>query len=193
MRIDEVILAEISDAAKAAQQQQRDLHNQKRRSGIGTDTKNYGRDTAQSQFHGVEVGDLTNVARKDQKDIDVSKDREGGTTQREPSRQTQPDGPSSADIRNQARADALRGRGRMAGFDDDDDDVKTGSDGRKLRHQRYYRSKKFDPDKEYDTILPRLLPKDALKKVKNTAASFIRNPSDTMANLRYKFKDLLQK
>ena len=100
----------------------------------------------------------------------------------------EPDSKSAADLRTQARTAALRGRGQRSSGDDGD--FKTGSDGRKLKHDRFYQDDRLG---DFDTVLPQLGLKKAAKSAKKYAANFVRDPSATMANLRYKFKDLLQK
>lgn len=192
MRIDEVIIKEISQAQKDAMKQMRDIHIQRRIQGVGTDTSTYGRDMGQSIGTDVEVGDLKNVPDKGTTDADVrgKADKSQISKSQEP---RQKDGPSDAELRAKARTAALKGTSRrgLDTKDSDSDGVRTGSDGRKLKHQKYYRNPAFDPNAEYDTVLPSLGIKKGLSKVRNTVASYIRNPSDTMANLRYKFKDLL--
>lgn len=192
MRIDEVIIQEISQAQKDAMKQMRDIHIQRRIQGVGTDTSTYGRDMGQAVGTDVEVGDLKNVPDKGTTDADVR-----GTSQKDQiSKRAEPrkkDGPSDAELRAKARTAALKGTSRrgLNTKDGDSDGVRTGSDGRKLRHQKYYGNPAFDPDAEYDSVLPSFGIKKGLSKARNTVASYLRNPSDTMANLRYKFKDLL--
>ena len=192
MRIDEVIIKEISQAQKDAMKQMRDIHIQRRIQGVGTDTSTYGRDMGQSIGTDVEVGDLKNVPDKGTTDADVrgKADKTQISKSQEPRKK---DGPRDAELRAKARTAALKGTSRrgLDTKDSDSDGVRTGSDGRKLKHQKYYRNPAFDPNAEYDTVLPSLGIKKGLSKVRNTVASYIRNPSDTMANLRYKFKDLL--
>lgn len=192
MRIDEVIIQEISKTQRDASKQMRDIHIQRRIQGLGTDTSTYGRDMGQSVGTDVEVGDLKNVPNVGSTDVDVrNKSQQSQIKKREEPRKKE--GPSDAELRSKARADALKGTSRrgLNTKDGDSDGVRTGSDGRKLRHQKYYGNPAFDPDAEYDTILPNFGVKKGIKKVRNTVASYMRNPSDTMANLRYKFKDLL--
>jgi hypothetical protein len=178
MKINEV-LTEVNTKHSDASKQMRDLHIQKRISGVAVDTKNVGKQMGTSAATGVEVGDLANVADKGQKDTDLGKVDTSPITDKRPQKQS--DGPSSADLRRQAQQDVLRGRtGR------------TGIDGRELKHDRFYG--KDGQVKDYDTILSR--PgriKDAGKTLKKYAANFVRDPANTMADLRYKFKDLLQK
>ena len=71
MRIDEVIIKEISKAQKDAMKQMRDIHTQRRIQGVGTDTSTYGRDMGQSIGTDVEVGDLKNVPNVGSTDVDV--------------------------------------------------------------------------------------------------------------------------
>ena len=132
------------------------------------------------------TGDLTNVQKKGTTDQEVSKQDTGqATSKAEPKKDPRDSGAQKT--RRKRQDDILRGRGKRG-------DQRYGSDGRQLRHDKYYVDKEVDRIKDYDYIVPG---KDTIKKagkaVKNTVASFIRKPSDTMANLRYKFKDLLQK
>ena len=189
MRIDEVIIQEISQAQQDAMKQMRDIHTQRRIKGIGTDTSTYGSQIGQSVGTDVEVGDLTNVGKKGSKDTEVSKDDEQPIKKSEPAKKA--DGPSSTDLRRQAQRDALRGRNRPAGSGPSDEPTRIGSDGRKLKHDRYY-GQTGDLD-DYDTIIPDFGIKKGADTAKRYAANFVRDPSKTMANLRYKFKDLLQK
>ena len=78
MRIDEVIIQEISQAQKDAMKQMRDIHIQRRIQGVGTDTSTYGRDMGQAVGTDVEVGDLKNVPDKGTTDADVR-----GTSQKD--------------------------------------------------------------------------------------------------------------
>lgn len=178
MKINEV-LTEVDSKHSDAMKQARELHTQKRISGVAVDTKNVGKQVGTSAATGVEVGDLANVADRGQKDTDLGKIDKLPATDK--AQQQRPDGPSSADLRRQAQRDVLRGRtGR------------TGIDGRELKHDRFYG--KDGQVKDYDTILttPKGV-KDAGKTIKKYAANFVRDPANTMADLRYKFKDLLQK
>jgi len=192
MRVDEVIIQEISQAQQDAMKQMRDIHTQRRIKGIGTDTSTYGSQIGQSVGTDVEVGDLTNVGKKGSKDTEVDKDVNTPPKKSEPSKD-KPSGPSSTDLRRQAQRDALRGRVRPsgAGASSSDEPTRIGSDGRKLKHDRYYgQSAELD---DYDNILPDFGIKKGAETAKRYAANFVRDPSKTMANLRYKFKDLLQK
>jgi hypothetical protein len=178
MKINEV-LTEVDTKHSDASKQARDLHIQKRISGVAVDTKNVGKQMGTSAATGVEVGDLANVADKGQKDTDLGRDIKAPA--RDKPQRKRPDGPSSADLRRQSQRDVLRGRtGR------------TGIDGRELKHDKFYG--KDGQVKDYDTVLskPRGV-KDAGKTIKKYAANFVRDPANTMADLRYKFKDLLQK
>ena len=180
MKINEVILSEIGQSQQDAQKQQRDLHVQRRISGQGVDTRTYGRNIAQADATGVEVGDQDNVARKGTTDSDVAKDTQ--KTKSEPIKKKT--APSDAELKGQDRrdktADIFSGRDKV------------GSDGRELKHDRFYKDKDVRLG-DYDTILPRYGIKKGLDTAKKYAANFVRNPSDTLADIRYKFKDLLQK
>ena len=188
MKINEVILSEIGQSQQDAQKQQRDLHVQRRISGQGVDTRTYGRNIAQADATGVEVGDQDNVARKGTTDSDVAKDTQ--KTKSDPIQKRT--APSDAELKGQDRrdktADIFRGRERGVGSDRS----KVGSDGRELKHDRFYKDKDVRLG-DYDTVLPRVGIKKGLDTAKKYAANFVRNPSDTLADIRYKFKDLLQK
>lgn len=187
MKINEVILSEIGQSQQDAQKQQRDLHVQRRISGQGVDTRTYGRNIAQADATGVEVGDQDNVARKGTTDSDVAKDTQ--KTKSDPvQKRTAPSDAELKDLdRRDKTADIFRGRERgVAGRD------KVGTDGRELKHDRFYKDKDVRLG-DYDTVLPRYGIKKGLDTAKKYAANFVRNPSDTLADIRYKFKDLLQK
>ena len=188
MKINEVILSEIGQSQQDAQKQQRDLHVQRRISGQGVDTRTYGRNIAQADATGVEVGDQDNVARKGTTDSDVAKDTQ--KTKSDPVKKDR--APSDAELKGKDRrdktADIFRGRERGVG----DGRGKVGSDGRELKHDRFYKDKDVRLS-DYDTVLPRLGIKKGVDTAKKYAANFVRNPSDTLADIRYKFKDLLQK
>lgn len=192
MKINEVVIKEISQAQQDAMKQMRDIHVQRRIKGIGTDTSTYGSQIGQSVGTDVEVGDLTNVGKKGSKDTDISKDdtptpAKSTTTTKEPS------GPSSADLRRQAQRDVLRGKNKpkSVGSNKDGEPMRIGKDGRSLKHDRYY-GQTADLD-DFDTVVPDFGIKKGVNTAKKYAANFVRDPAKTMANLRYKFKDLLQK
>jgi len=186
MRIDEVVITEVSDEQREKNKELQDLYIQRRLAGQGIDTKSIGSQMGHSLGTGVEIGDLTNVQKKGTTDQEVSNKATGqASSKAEPKKDPADSGAQKT--RRKRQDDILRGRGKRG-------DQRYGSDGRQLRHDKYYVDKEVDRIKDYDYIVPG---KDTIKKagkaVKNTVASFIRKPSDTMANLRYKFKDLLQK
>ena len=122
MRIDEVIIKEISQAQKDAMKQMRDIHTQRRIQGVGTDTSTYGRDMGQSIGTDVEVGDLKNVPNVGSTDVDVRNKSQQSQIKKRDEPQKQSDGPSHAELRSLARADALTRCTSRRGLDTKDGD-----------------------------------------------------------------------
>ena len=87
----------------------------------------------------------------------------------------------------------LRGKNKpkSVGSNTDGEPMRIGKDGRSLKHDRYY-GQTADLD-DYDSVVPDFGVKKGVDTAKKYAANFVRDPAKTMANLRYKFKDLLQK
>ncbi len=192
MKINEVVLSEVDSRHSDAAKQARELHIQKRISGVAVDTKNTGKDMGTSAATGVEVGDLANVAKKGTKDADLGKTSSQSKQKQTPEPKQKPSGPSSDELRRKAQTDLLRGRTTDTDTDTPSSGIRTGSDGRELKHDKFYRKQGVGV-KDYDSVLPTLGIKKGVDTAKKYAANFVRNPSDTMADLRYKFKDLLQK
>tara|TARA_B100001057_G_scaffold403414_1_gene415704 strand:+ start:35143 stop:35727 length:585 start_codon:yes stop_codon:yes gene_type:complete len=194
MRIDEVIVKEISQQQQDALKQMRDIHVQRRMKGIGTDTSTYGSQIGQSVGTDVEVGDLTNVARQGTKDTDIAKqDTKKSVGNKDTSKQATDVTPTSAQLRRDAQTQTLRGKSRGMSRSDEPGGGRVGADGRNLKHQRYYSDQPSDLQ-DYDSILPDFINLNKMgKSAKKYASNFVRDPSKTMADLRYKFKDLLQK
>jgi hypothetical protein len=168
-------------------------YNQRVQKGQDTQKADIGKDTGHARNTGVDYVDQVNQKKADtrsgaEKQQDADKEFQKKLKALDIQPGAQPDSKSSADLRRARTTSALRGRGRRSSGDDGD--LKTGSDGRKLKHDRYYQDDQLG---DYDSVLPTLGIKKGVDTAKKYAANFVRDPAKTMANLRYKFKDLLQK
>jgi hypothetical protein len=166
-------------------------YNQRIQKGQDTQRQNLGKDTGHSRNTGVDYVDQVNQKKADPRSDQQKKaadDKEINKMFKD--KGIEPDKKTSAQARRATTQDLLRGKSRT-GRAGDDGDVRTGADGRQLRHDKFYKQDSELGD--YDTVLPRLGIKKAAGSVKKYASNFVRDPGATMANLRYKFKDLLQK
>lgn len=166
-------------------------YNQRIQKGQDTQRANLGKDTGHARNSGVDYVDQVNQQKADPRSNQQKQaDAETEFTKKLKSKGIEPDKKDSTALRRATTQDVLRGKGR-SGRASDGGDVRTGSDGRQLKHDKFYKQDAELTD--YDTVLPRLGLKKAAGNVKKYAANFVRDPGATMANLRYKFKDLLQK
>lgn len=184
---------EVTESVNEDFKDTRAAYNQRVQKGQDTQKADIGKDTGHAKNTGVDYVDQVNQKKADtrsaaEKETDAEKEFQKKLKALNIQPGVEPDSKSAADLRTQARTAALRGRGQRSSGDDGD--FKTGSDGRKLKHDRFYQDDRLG---DFDTVLPQLGLKKAAKTAKKYAANFVRDPSATMANLRYKFKDLLQK
>jgi hypothetical protein len=184
---------EVTESISEDFQDTKAAYNQRVQKGQDTQKADIGKDTGHARNTGVDYVDQVNQKKADprsdaEKETDAEKEFKKKLKALDIEPGTKPDKRSAADLRTKARTDALRGRGQRSSGNDGD--FKTGSDGRSLKHDRYYQDDRLG---DYDTVLPNLGIKKAAKTAKKYAANFVRDPNATMANLRYKFKDLLQK
>ena len=184
---------EVTESISEDFQDTKAAYNQRVQKGQDTQKADIGKDTAHARNTGVDYVDQVNQKKADsrsaaEKETDAEKEFKKKLKALDIEPGTKPDSKTSADLRRARTTSALRGRGRRS--DGENGDFKTGSDGRQLKHDRFYQDDQLG---DYDSVLPKLGLKKGVDSVKKYAANFVRDPSKTMANLRYKFKDLLQK
>ena len=184
---------EVTESINEDFQDTRAAYNQRVQKGQDTQKADIGKDTAHARNTGVDYVDQVNQKKADsrsaaEKETDAEKEFKKKLKALDIEPGTKPDSKTAADLRTKARTEGLRGRVQRSSGNDGD--FKKGSDGRSLKHDRFYQDDQLG---DYDSVLPTLGIKKAAKTAKKYAANFVRDPNATMANLRYKFKDLLQK